>query len=86
MEAEAPDLLGHDYFLHNLAESSVRDRSLGELGVDFGNMSLPYTHHFGLPELHDLIAEMFAGNIHQRERTDRNYRQHAGRNRCLADT
>ena len=63
MEAEAPDLLGHDYFLHNLAESSVRDRSLGELGIDFGNMSLPYTHHFGLPELRDLIAGMSPENI-----------------------
>ena len=63
MEAEAPDLLGPDSFLHNLPESSGRDRRLGELGIDFGDMSLPYTHHFGLPELLDLIAEMSADNI-----------------------
>jgi aspartate/methionine/tyrosine aminotransferase len=63
MEAEAPDSLGTDYFRYNLAESSVRDRSLGELGIDFGDMVLPYGHHFGLPELRTLIAEMSAETL-----------------------
>ena len=60
MEAEAPDLIGAEYFRHNLAESSVRDRSLGELDIVFGDLSLPYTNHFGLPELRETIAGMAA--------------------------
>jgi aspartate/methionine/tyrosine aminotransferase len=56
MEAEAPDSLGEDRFRYNLAESSVRDRSLGELGIEFGDMILPYGDHFGAPELRALIA------------------------------
>jgi len=63
MEAEAPDLLGHDYFRYNLAESSVRDRSLGELGIDFGDMTLPYGHHFGQAELRSEIAQMSADTL-----------------------
>jgi len=57
MEAESPDLAGPQTFLYNLAESSVRDRSLGELGIEFGDLSLPYGDHYGHPELRSLIAE-----------------------------
>jgi len=57
MEAEAPGLLGHDAFLYNFAESSVRDRTLNELGIDFGDMKLPYTHHYGRTDLRETIAE-----------------------------
>ena len=63
MEAEAPDLLGHDYFRHNLAESSVRDRSLGELGIEFEDLSLPYSNHFGIPELRESIANLSAEDL-----------------------
>jgi aspartate/methionine/tyrosine aminotransferase len=63
MEAEAPDSLGHDYFRFNLAESSVRDRSLGELGIEFGDMLLPYGDHFGQPELRSLIAQQSGENL-----------------------
>jgi aspartate/methionine/tyrosine aminotransferase len=57
MEAEAPDLVGPETFLYNLAESSVRVRSLGELGIEFGDLGLPYGDHYGHPDLRSLIAE-----------------------------
>ena len=63
MEAEAPDSLGGDYFRFNLAESSVRDRSLGELGIELGDMCLPYGDHFGLPDLRATIAEISADTL-----------------------
>ena len=63
MEAEAPNLLGYENFLYNLTESSVRDRSLQELGIDFGDMSLPYGHHFGRADLRSLIADISGENI-----------------------
>ena len=56
MEKEAPNLLGYERFRYNLAESSVRDRSLDELGIDLGGMLLPYGHHYGHPGLRELIA------------------------------
>jgi aspartate/methionine/tyrosine aminotransferase len=63
MEAEALNLVGYDQMEHNLSESSVRDRTLGELGIDLGNMSLPYGHHLGEPKLRQLIAKQSAPNI-----------------------
>ncbi len=39
MEAESPDLVGPEKILYNLAESSVRDRTLGELGIEFGDLA-----------------------------------------------
>ncbi|MGB5627125.1 MAG: aminotransferase class I/II-fold pyridoxal phosphate-dependent enzyme [Woeseiaceae bacterium] len=63
MEAESPDLIGPEKFLYNLAESSVRDRTLGELGIEFGNLSLPYGNHYGSPELRALIADQSGSNI-----------------------
>lgn len=56
MEKEAPNLVGYEKFKYNLAESSVRDRSLEELGIDLGRMELPYGHHYGHPGLRELIA------------------------------
>jgi hypothetical protein len=63
MEAEAANLVGYDNFKYNLSESSVRDRSLRELGIDLGNMELPYGHHYGHPGLRRLIAEQSGENI-----------------------
>lgn len=63
MEAESPDLLGPDTFLYNLAESSVRDRTLGELGIEFGDLALPYGDHYGNPDLRALIAEQSGSRI-----------------------
>lgn len=56
MEQEAPNLVGYERFRYNLAESSVRDRSLDELGIDLGGMVLPYGHHLGHPGLREMIA------------------------------
>ncbi len=63
MEAEALNLIGYDKMDHNLSESSVRDRTLGELGIELGDMALPYGHHFGEPKLRKLIAEQSGANI-----------------------
>lgn len=63
MEAESPDMIGSEKFLYNLAESSVRDRTLGELGIEFGNLSLPYGDHYGSPELRALIADQSGADI-----------------------
>jgi aspartate/methionine/tyrosine aminotransferase len=63
MEAEAPDTISPGKILYNLAESSVRDRTLGELGIEFGDLKLPYGNHFGNPELRSLIADQSGNNI-----------------------
>lgn len=63
MEAESPDMIGPEKFLYNLAESSVRDRTLDELGIEFGNLSLPYGDHYGSRELRALIADQSGGDI-----------------------
>ncbi len=63
MEAEAPDMAGPDTFLYNLAESSVRDRTLGELGIEFGDLALPYGDHYGNPDLRALIAEQSGTDV-----------------------
>lgn len=57
MEAEAPNLVGYDTMRFNLSESSVRDRTLRELGIDLGDLPLPYGHHFGDPRLRAVVAE-----------------------------
>ena len=63
MEAEAPNLIGYQHMDYNLAESSVRDRTLNELNIDLGNMTLAYGHHFGETKLRELIARQSADNI-----------------------
>ncbi|MCF7934725.1 MAG: aminotransferase class I/II-fold pyridoxal phosphate-dependent enzyme [Synergistales bacterium] len=56
MEEESPEQLGYNTIRNNLTESSVRDRSLGELGVTIDDMLLPYGDHLGKPELREAIA------------------------------
>ena len=51
IEVESPEQLGYGRIRHNLAESSVTDATLGELGVDLGGLVLQYGDHLGLPEL-----------------------------------
>ena len=63
MEAEAPNLIGYEKMDYNLAESSVRDRSLHELGIELGDMKLAYGHHFGETKLREQIAQQSASNI-----------------------
>ena len=63
MEKEAPNLIGYENFKYNLAESSVRDRSLTELGIDLNGLELPYGHHFGDPRLRECIAKISGPDV-----------------------
>jgi hypothetical protein len=47
IEAEAPEQIGYERIRANLTESSVRDRSLRELGVALDDLSLCYSDHLG---------------------------------------
>lgn len=58
MEAESPEEIGYERIVANLAESSCRDRRLGELGIDLREEVLLYGDHRGLrPLREDLAAE-----------------------------
>lgn len=57
IEAESPEELGYDKLRFNLTESSLRDRTLGELGVDLADQVLCYTDHLGHPAFRALVAE-----------------------------
>lgn len=56
IEEESPEQFGYDKIRFNLTESSVRDRTLGELGVDLRELTLAYTDHLGHPGLRALLA------------------------------
>ena len=56
MEEESPEEYGYDRIRANLAESSCRDRRLGELGLDLDGLVLLYGDHRGMPELRALLA------------------------------
>lgn len=57
IETEGAEVIGYEKIRHNLAESSVRDRSLKDLGIELKGMDLPYAQdHFGLTKLRELIA------------------------------
>ncbi|MDQ0465392.1 aspartate/methionine/tyrosine aminotransferase [Caulobacter ginsengisoli] len=56
IEAESPEQLGYDKIKFNLTESSLRDRTLAELGLDLNDQILCYTDHLGLPPLREAIA------------------------------
>ena len=59
IEVESPEETGYDTIDCNLAESSMRDRVLGDLGleVDIGGTILLYGDHRGHPKLRALLAE-----------------------------
>ena len=61
IEEESPEQLGYGRIRRNLAESSVADASLADLGVDLGGLVLQYGDHLGLPELREVIAADAAG-------------------------
>ena len=63
IEEESPEQLGYDTIRYNLSESSVRDRSLGELGVELGDMVLFYGDHVGDPGLREQIATLSGGGV-----------------------
>src|SRR4051794_35571831 len=59
MEVESPEQIGYDRVRVNLAESSMRDRSLHDLGMDpagLGNLLLQYGDHRGSARLRTLVA------------------------------
>jgi aspartate/methionine/tyrosine aminotransferase len=57
IEVESPEERGYLSIRYNLAESSVRDRSLGDLRVALDDLVLLYGEHRGHRGLVDLIAE-----------------------------
>lgn len=57
MEKESPEQMGYDAIRYNLSESSVRDRTLNDIGVELPDMLLFYGDHLGHPGFRELIAE-----------------------------
>ncbi len=56
IEVESPEEYGYSNIRHNLSESSIRDRSLSDLGLTVPNLTLLYGEHRGSPRLRELIA------------------------------
>jgi aspartate/methionine/tyrosine aminotransferase len=63
IEVESPEELGYGQIRNNLSESSISDRTLGELTVDLSGLTLLYGEHRGDPALRQLIAAQ-AGSDH----------------------
>ncbi len=61
IEEESPEQLGYDKIRFNLTESSVRDRSLADLGIEIGDMVLFYGDHLGNDTFRELIAAQSGG-------------------------
>lgn len=61
IEEESPEQLGYDKIRFNLTESSVRDRSLADLGIEVGDMLLFYGDHVGNDAFRELIAAQSGG-------------------------
>ncbi len=56
IEAESPEQFGYERIRHNLAESSVADTPLRDLGVELDDLVLMYGDHLGRPGLRAAIA------------------------------
>lgn len=56
IEVESPEEYGYGNIRYNLSESSIRDRSLSDLGLTVPNLTLLYAEHRGNPRLRELIA------------------------------
>ncbi len=56
IEEESPEQLGYGAIRRNLAESSVSDATLGDLGAGLEGLVLQYGDHLGLPALRSEIA------------------------------
>ena len=61
IEEESPEQFGYDQIRYNLAESSVSDRRLSDLGADLGDLLLCYGDHLGTPALRERIAAQGEG-------------------------
>lgn len=56
IEIESPEEQGYDTIRFNLSESSMRDRRLSDLGLNWEDQILAYGPHRGAPSLRNLIA------------------------------
>ena len=68
IEEESPEQFGYDRIRYNLTESSVRDRSLADLGIELGDLLLFYGDHAGNETFRDLVAAQSggeAGGVHR---------------------
>jgi aspartate/methionine/tyrosine aminotransferase len=61
IEEESPEQFGYDRIRYNLTESSVRDRSLSDLGIELGDLLLFYGDHAGNETFRDLVAAQSGG-------------------------
>lgn len=61
IELESPEELGYERIRYNLAESSVRDRTFSEIGLNLSDEVLCYADHRGKPQLRKLIAAQSGG-------------------------
>ena len=57
IEKESPEQFGYEKIQNNLTETSVRDRSLKDLGIVLDDILLPYGDHLGDPRLRKTIAD-----------------------------
>ncbi len=57
IERESPEEYGYEKIKYNLAESSVPDFVLRDLGIDLNNLTLSYGDHRGNPILRQSIAD-----------------------------
>jgi len=56
IEIESPEQFGYDRIRNNLAESSVADTPLRDLGIELDDLVLAYGDHLGQPALRAAIA------------------------------
>jgi len=61
IEEESPEQLGYERIRFNLTESSVRDRSLADLGIEVSDTLLLYGDHAGNGTFRELIATQSDG-------------------------
>jgi aspartate/methionine/tyrosine aminotransferase len=61
IEVESPEEFGYDRIRFNLSESSVRDRTLSEVGIHLSDLLLLYGEHRGHGGLIEAIAEAGGG-------------------------
>jgi aspartate/methionine/tyrosine aminotransferase len=57
IEIESPEEMGYDTIEYNLAESSIRDRTLGDYNLDLNTTVLAYTEHRGITPLREAIMQ-----------------------------
>ena len=67
IEVESPEEYGYGNIRYNLSESSIRDRSVAELGLTIPSLTLLYAEHRGSRRLRELIvadqAELGADDV-----------------------